>query len=182
VDISYFHSPLFDLAKMVVTAIAAIIVSVHRYASYIDKKLHAISGGKVSTIEDLVATVTKEQRLREKTTIAVYGDEELWSELRRGRFFGSLIADHAEPGKPGAPGAQVAVVQIIDDQEAERIIAGRTEPYILLYKQGPPYKGRRPPRAYITFANSEVTLEARLLELLRFMDVRQREPASEHSS
>ena len=43
------------------------------------------------------------------------------------------------------------------------------EPYVLIYSEGP-YRGPKPPGAFLAYANSQLTLHARIMEALRHMN------------
>lgn len=160
------------LMGVLVALPAAYLASKKRVEAEFTKRLDKISGGRVSTLEDLVAVALTERRLRQETIVSVFGRSEIWSELRRGRFDQAMLVDDAVPGCPGIQGAKVAVVEVRDDAAAEAIIATRAEPYLLIYKEGPPYRGALPPGAMVTYANSPITLDARLLEAIRHMEAR----------
>lgn len=155
----------------VLTAIPAAYISAKkRVQDELHKRLAKISGGQISTIEDLVASALAGKRLREETKVNVYGSESLWADLRKGRFYGAqpVSADPQDSQPPSD--AQVAVVD--PDRIPEELIANLSQRYVLIYKEGPRYQGKLPPGAEITFANSSITLDARLMEALRHMEAR----------
>lgn len=136
-----------------------------RLINEIQGRLDKISGGKISTIEGLVAETLKERRLREETPIRVYGPEDLWRMVREGQFAAATLVETDEEDE--APAAKVAVVD--GATVPKETIASLTERYVLIYKEGEPYRGEKPPGAFVTFANSSITLDARLMEALRHM-------------
>lgn len=157
-----------------VTALAAVLLALpaayftakKRVETELHKRLDKISGGRVATLEDLVAEATSEKRLRRETPIAVYGGERLWADLRRGGFASANQAG----AQPGAQGCEVAV---IDTREVpEDRIAKLQEPYLLIYTEDGRYEGGSPPGALVTYANSSITLDARLMEALRHREAR----------
>jgi hypothetical protein len=125
-------------------------------------RLEKLSDGRLSSLEDLVAAATREQRLRSDTPIRVLG-EDLWTEVRRCGFRGATqqVVD-----------AKIAVVDTHSVSEEE---IGRLEqPYALIFYPDPGrYQGKLPPGADCTYANSLPTLDARLMELLRFSEARE---------
>lgn len=145
-------------------------------------RLNAISGGRVASLEALVAAATAEARLREqpiavygqaKTTSAIY--ERTWADLRKS-FPGALLSYDPTAGHVALPGADVVVIAIEETgpevpAEVAAVIASRPERVVLIYKQGAPYRGTMPP-GIATFANSPLTLEARLMEALRYLSVK----------
>lgn len=162
---------MFDFTDYVVALMgvlaaipAAYFSAKKRVQTELHKRLEQISGGQLSTIEDLVELALTEKRLRQQTPIAVYGPEKLWGELRKGGFAGSLDQSRLS-GE-----AKVAVVDV--EGVEEDLVPKLTEPYVLIYKEGPPYRGPLPPGALVTYANSSITLDARLMEALRHMDAR----------
>lgn len=155
---------LVTLVAVAVALPAAYYAVKKRLIEELEKRLDQISGGRLTTVEDLVGAALEEQRLREETVIHVYGPESLWTELRRGRFTGAIRASSEGPPAP------VAVVDA--ESVPEEAIRTLQEPYVLLYKEGPPYRGDLPAGAQVTFANSGITLDARLLEALRHRHTR----------
>lgn len=135
-----------------------------RVEADLEERLKKISGNRISTIEDLVAEALTDKRLREDTPIAVYGSVTLWKELRNGGFASSFEHDKLT-GE-----AKVAVVNV--ERVEENVIRKLTERYVLLYKEGPQYQGPKPPGSLVTYANSSITLDGRLMEALRHMDAR----------
>lgn len=158
------------LLAAVAVALPGVYVAVKkRLVAELQKRLDKISGGKVSTLEDLVDVALQEKRLREETPVAVHGTESLWAELRRGGFAGASVVSPEERDPPERP-FQIAVVDAAKIPK-ERI-ATLQERYVLIYKEGKPYDGALPPGAEVTYANSHITLDARLMEALRFMKAR----------
>lgn len=162
---------MFDFTDAVVALIGVLAAVPTAYFSAkkrveeeLKKRLDKISGGQISTIEDLVGVALTDKRLRHETPIAVYGREKVWADLRKGGFAGAI--DHSRlNGK-----AKVAVVDV--DHVEEGVVPKLTEPYVLIYKEGPQYSGPFPPGAMRTFANSSITLDGRLMEALRHMEAR----------
>ena len=166
----------FDLRDLVITLLSVLIALPAAYFSVkkrivdeFTERLRKISGGQLSTIEDLVAVALTEKRLREDTPIDVYGREQLWRELRHGRFLASRLVEDSSSREPPA---KVAVVEVRDGETDEPTVRSRSEPYVLIYKEGRPYRGEWPAGAKVTFANSPITLDARLMEALRHMEAR----------
>lgn len=170
-----------DLVLAAVAILAAIPVAyftaTRKIASALTDRLAKVSGGRVKSIEDLVAHAIVEENLRRKTDIKVYGDPRVWADLRRAGFKGARMAN----GDPTL--ATVAVVDVAsvsieaigDDPKnaptgavAEGLEAALIqEPYVLIFKEGAPYRGPLPPGAFITYANTPLTVDARLMEALR---------------
>lgn len=161
---------LGDVVTSLVTvavALPAVYVAVKkRLLAELHRRLDKISGGRVGTLEALVTVALSENRLRCETPIAVYGGEWLWLELRRGDFKAAVPAATQGEGS----GAQVAVVDAQTVPEDK--IGTLQEPYLLIYKEGKLYGGPRPPGADVTYANSSITLDARLMEALRHRQAR----------
>ena len=165
-----------ELRDLVVLLVAVLLLLPGLYFSlknrllvFLEDRLDKISGGKVSTLEDLVGVALQEKRLREETPIAVHGPESLWAELRKGKFAGAaLVPSQGEP----TPERQADVAVVDAATIPEERIARLGERYVLIYKKDKLYDGERPPGSEVTFANSPITLDARLMETLRFMKVR----------
>ena len=152
-------------ASEVVSALVALLAAVpatyatvrKRLSAMLSARLEAISGGQVQTLEDLVAAALEQRRIRE-TPITVYGDPKLWQELRKGRFSGAVMCGSAS-GR-----GDVAIVDVESMTESE--IALLHERWILIYKEKVPYRGSLPEGAYVTYANTLISLDARTVELL----------------
>lgn len=161
-----------EVLTAIVSAILAIptaYVTARRHTrKVLTERLDKISGGRVSSLERLVAVALTEHRLRTETPIAVYGRESRWADLREGGFASAHWVGSDVPTPP----CDVAVVEA--DTVPGDQIATLGETYVLLYKEDAPYKGPKPPGAQVTFANSSITLDARLMEALRHRDARSR--------
>jgi hypothetical protein len=142
----------------------------NRLLAFLETRLDKISGGQISTLEDLVEVALVEKRSRVDTPIAVYGPESLWAELRKGGFAGATVVPSEGAPRPERR-ADVAVVDAATLPE-ERI-SRLGEHYVLIYKDDKQrYKGALPPGAEVTYANSHITLDGPLMETLRFMNAR----------
>ncbi|MEM7048922.1 MAG: hypothetical protein AAF604_04645 [Acidobacteriota bacterium] len=127
----------------------------------IENRLHAISGGRIASLEHLVVEAGRESRLLTSPVAVVSERDEIWRELRASGFRG------AQPASADGE----ATIAVVDGELDEEAIGAVRSPYVLLYKTGAPYRGKMPP-AQVTFANSLVTLDARLRELLRYAEGR----------
>lgn len=161
---------MFDFQDFVVAAIGVLAALPTAYFSAkkqvvkeLAEQLRKVSGGAVASVEDLVAETLRERRLREGTPITVYGDEDLWRDVRKGNFLGASLSDRV---------TELNKIAVVDPSHLEGDLSTLHEPYLLIYKEGQPYRGSLPPGAQITFANSSITLDARLMEALRHMHAR----------
>jgi|GEM_PF-4868548 len=161
---------LTGLVSFVATITTVILTAGKRTQMVIHERLDKITGGKIASLEDLVERATREERLRRDTPITVHGDESLWRELRKGGFAGALLADRAEKAST-EPDVVVIDTALIGKDEISKIPAR----YALLYIEKGHYDGPTPPGAQVTYANSSITLDARLMEALRHLDARSRD-------
>ncbi|HRC88080.1 MAG TPA: hypothetical protein PK413_21040 [Thermoanaerobaculia bacterium] len=118
-------------------------------------------------LEGLLEEARSEERLREKSEVRVLG-EGLWSQLRRQSFRAAREVAEAELSR--LPGDGVLVVDGVAHPDLSRCTAG----WLLVFCPGR-FAGVLPPGAEVTYANSQgITLDARLMELLRARDARER--------
>lgn len=142
---------------------AAYVAASQRVGKAIQNRLEKISGGKVGSLEELVAAAVREKRTRQ-IPISVYGDaEHLWRLARQAGYENSNLGNHKD--------GKVAIVDA--DSVDVNVIRNLNEPYCLIYKQGR-YEGPMPPGGpgFCTFANNHITTVARLNELAAFVEAK----------